>query len=69
MVYNFLILFSSLIGFCCCYYYEEESRPTFLTAGVGEHVIFNCDLDFPQGIRIPYMVKWNKDVRIFDLSI
>lgn len=45
-----------------CYYYEEESRPTYLTAAVGDHVVFNCDLDFPQGIRIPYILNWNKEV-------
>lgn len=41
---------------------DEEQKPTFLTANVGDHVVFNCELDFPQDIPIPYILKWNKDV-------
>lgn len=40
---------------------EEQNKPTFLTANVGEHVVFNCELDFPQDIPIPYILRWNKD--------
>lgn len=60
-------------GLCCmcwlCFgvvqpWYEEEEKPSFLTANVGEHVVFNCELDFPQDIPISYILKWNKDVRM-----
>lgn len=74
MKYIFLLLsLFTVIGYSYCFYYEEESRPTYLTAAVGDHVIFNCDLDFPQGIRIPYILNWNKEVKyaifVFSLQI
>lgn len=40
---------------------EEEKEPTFLTAGVGDYVVFNCDLDFPHDIPIPYILRWNHE--------
>ncbi|KAK7793696.1 hypothetical protein R5R35_014160 [Gryllus longicercus] len=42
---------------------EEERPATFLTASVGEHVVFNCQLDFPHDIVIPYILRWNKGGR------
>ncbi|XP_051155995.1 protein borderless isoform X1 [Leptopilina boulardi] len=42
---------------------EEEKEPTYLTAGVGEYVVFNCDLDFPHEIPIPYILHWKRDGR------
>ncbi|XP_044733177.1 protein borderless isoform X2 [Chrysoperla carnea] len=39
---------------------EEEKQPTFLTAGVGDHIAFNCELDFPHEIEIPYSLHWYK---------
>lgn len=63
MIYSNSVTCSLLfIGFVNSYYYEEESRPTYLTAAVGEHAVLNCDLNFPQGIRIPYVLNWNKEV-------
>lgn len=44
-----------------CYYYEEQ-KPIYLTASVGDYVIFNCNVDFPQNIPIPYMLNWTKEV-------
>lgn len=40
---------------------EEEKKATFLTANVGESVVFNCPLDFPHDVAIPYILYWNKD--------
>ncbi|XP_014210122.1 protein borderless isoform X1 [Copidosoma floridanum] len=40
---------------------EEEKEPSYLTAAVGENVIFDCDLDFPHDIPIPYILHWNRD--------
>ncbi|OXU19625.1 hypothetical protein TSAR_016370 [Trichomalopsis sarcophagae] len=42
---------------------EEEKEPSYLTAAVGEYVVFNCDLDFPHDIPIPYRLHWNRDGR------
>lgn len=43
---------------------EEDREPNYLTAGVGEHAVFNCDLDFPHETPIPYILQWNRDVSI-----
>ncbi|KAH0950984.1 hypothetical protein HN011_005222 [Eciton burchellii] len=40
---------------------EEEKKPNYLTAGVGEYAVFNCDLDFPHETPIPYILQWNRD--------
>lgn len=42
---------------------EEEKQATFLTASVGEHVVFNCQLDFPYDFVVPYILRWNKEGR------
>ncbi|XP_011878462.1 PREDICTED: protein turtle isoform X2 [Vollenhovia emeryi] len=43
---------------------EEDKEPNYLTAGVGEYAVFNCDLDFPHELPIPYILQWNRDSRI-----
>lgn len=43
---------------------EEDKEPNYLTAGVGEYAVFNCDLDFPHETPIPYILQWNRDVSI-----
>nr|CAD7574650.1 unnamed protein product [Timema californicum] len=40
---------------------EEEKRALFLTANVGEYAVFNCQLDFPNDIEIPYKLRWKKE--------
>ncbi|XP_072749945.1 protein borderless isoform X2 [Anoplolepis gracilipes] len=42
---------------------EEDKEPTYLTAGVGEYAVFNCDLDFPHETPIPYVLQWNRQSR------
>ncbi|KAJ8669633.1 hypothetical protein QAD02_000892 [Eretmocerus hayati] len=42
---------------------EEEKEPTYLTTAVGEYAVFDCDLDFPHEIPIPYILHWNRDGR------
>ncbi|XP_075224945.1 borderless isoform X2 [Lycorma delicatula] len=39
---------------------EEEKKATFLTANVGDSVVFNCQLDFPHDVIIPYILQWKK---------
>lgn len=53
-----------LSGFVHSWYEEKTNKPTYLTANVGEYVVFNCELDFPQDIPIPYILRWNKDVSL-----
>nr|XP_014275507.1 protein borderless isoform X2 [Halyomorpha halys] len=40
---------------------EEEKKPIYLSAHVGESVVFSCDLDFPQGVIIPYILYYYKE--------
>lgn len=40
---------------------EEEKEPNYLSTGVGEYAVFNCDLDFPHETPIPYILQWNRD--------
>ncbi|GJQ65536.1 hypothetical protein Trydic_g7637 [Trypoxylus dichotomus] len=42
------------------YYDEEEQKPVILTAAVGNWVIFDCELEFPQNVPIPYLLNWKK---------
>lgn len=53
----FFISFSSSI----CYYFEDN-RPRYLTAGVGDSVVFDCEIDFPQDFPIPYKLYWKRKV-------
>lgn len=59
-----LLLFLPLVIGRASAWEDEEPKPTYLSANVGDHVVFNCELDFPQDIPIPYTLKWNKDVSI-----
>lgn len=43
---------------------EYIESPTYLESQVGTHAILNCQLDFPQDIVIPYILRWKKDVSI-----
>lgn len=52
------VLFITLVH---CYY-EEEQKPIHVTASVGDYVIFNCYVDFPQTIPIPHKIVWKKEV-------
>lgn len=40
-----------------------NKQASYLDAKVGSYAVFNCPLDFPQDIEIPYTLHWNKDVR------
>lgn len=55
----FALLIITLVN---CYYHEER-KPIYLSASVGDYVILNCDVDFPQTIEIPYMLNWKKEVK------
>ncbi|XP_063223267.1 protein borderless [Bacillus rossius redtenbacheri] len=40
---------------------DEDKPPSYVQARVGEHAIFDCELDFPP--YIPYVLRWNKEGR------
>lgn len=39
-----------------------NKEATYLDGKVGSYAVFNCPLDFPQEIEIPYTLVWNKEV-------
>lgn len=39
-----------------------NQKATYLETKVGSYAVFNCPLDFPQEIEIPYILHWNKEV-------
>nr|XP_023011586.1 protein borderless [Leptinotarsa decemlineata] len=41
-------------------YYLQDTRPRYLTAAVGDHIVFNCEIDFPQSFPIPYKLFWKR---------
>lgn len=40
---------------------EESNQPTYFSAKVGSYVVFNCAVEFPQDVAIPYVLHWSKD--------
>ncbi|KAG8034146.1 hypothetical protein G9C98_001230 [Cotesia typhae] len=42
---------------------DEERDSNNFTAAVGDYVVFNCHLDFPHEIPIPYILHWNRESR------
>lgn len=41
--------------------HETEEEALYLTAAVGESVVFNCALEFPHNVPIPYILQYSKD--------
>lgn len=37
----------------------------YITAIIGESVVFNCHVEFPDNYPVPYIVQWDKKVRIY----
>ncbi|XP_043252746.1 protein borderless isoform X3 [Colletes gigas] len=62
-IHQLLAIFFCYQAFSQSLILEEEKEPTYLTAGVGEYAVFNCDLDFPHETPIPYILQWNRDDR------
>ncbi|CAH0560339.1 unnamed protein product [Brassicogethes aeneus] len=55
----------SAVIICVCFcvvncYYVDDNLPTYLTGAVGDYMIFNCEIDFPQRIPIPYKLIWRR---------
>lgn len=41
---------------------EERKKPVFLEGRVGSYIVFNCPIEFPQDIPIPYILHWFRGV-------
>ncbi|KAJ8936942.1 hypothetical protein NQ314_012123, partial [Rhamnusium bicolor] len=54
---SFVIFVVTLVVDC---YYLKENEPTYLTAAVGDYVVFNCNIDFPQSFPIPHKLYWKR---------
>lgn len=56
-------LIVQLVGFVQCMDFDLlNKQASYLDGKVGTYAVFNCPLDFPQDIEIPYILHWNKEV-------
>ena len=35
-----------------------------MTVNAGDFIVFNCDVEFPEGNPVPYVVQWWKNVSL-----
>lgn len=57
------VLLVQLVGIVQCMDFDLlNKQASYLDAKVGTYAVFNCPLDFPQDIEIPYILHWNKEV-------
>ncbi|XP_063709188.1 protein borderless [Culicoides brevitarsis] len=59
--FNFFLFAAFQVTFVYNYAEDYGQRAAYLEGRVGEHVIFNCHIDFPQDTPIPYVLHWLKD--------
>jgi len=64
-VFGFFLLVVVFSGTTRGYFEEEENYPRYLTAAVGDHIVFDCEIDFPQRYPIPYRLYWKRGVSNF----
>ncbi|GAB6028109.1 hypothetical protein CHUAL_002328 [Chamberlinius hualienensis] len=38
----------------------EGTSPDYVTAILGQWVVLNCNIEFPDGVPVPYIVQWTK---------
>lgn len=62
-VFSIVVVFS---GTTRSYFEEEENYPRYLTAAVGDYIVFDCEIDFPQPYPIPYRLYWKRGVSNFN---
>uniref|UniRef100_T1PJJ1 Fibronectin type III n=1 Tax=Musca domestica TaxID=7370 RepID=T1PJJ1_MUSDO len=63
---TFVLLMSVSCVAVCTGARHDRQKTTHLEAKVGSYVVFNCYIDFPYDLPIPYVVHWSKDdKRIF----
>lgn len=41
---------------------DDDRDSNNFTATIGDYIVFNCHLDFPHEIPIPYILHWNREV-------
>uniref|UniRef100_A0A1A9W0G6 Uncharacterized protein n=1 Tax=Glossina brevipalpis TaxID=37001 RepID=A0A1A9W0G6_9MUSC len=56
-----VILFHLISVSCVWCVRHDHHKTTHLEAKVGSYVVFNCYIDFPYDLPIPYVVHWSKD--------
>lgn len=42
--------------------HQDHQDAVHITAILGESVVFNCQVDFPEDIPVPYVLQWEKKV-------
>lgn len=40
--------------------HQDHQDAVHITAILGESVVFNCQVDFPEDIPVPYVLQWEK---------
>ncbi|CAH2244755.1 jg5591 [Pararge aegeria aegeria] len=53
-----LLLLANLPVTC----HQDHQDAVHITAILGESVVFNCQVDFPEDIPVPYVLQWEKKV-------
>lgn len=61
---TFVLLMSVSCVAVCTGARHDRQKTTHLEAKVGSYVVFNCYIDFPYDLPIPYVVHWSKDVSV-----
>lgn len=57
------VLILHIVGIVQCFDFDLlNKQASYMDAKVGTYAVFNCPLDFPQDIEIPYILHWNKEV-------
>lgn len=46
-----------------------NKQATYIDAKVGSYAVFDCPLDLPQDLQIPYILHWNKEVSELCINI
>lgn len=58
------VLILHIVGIQCFDFDLLNKQASYMDAKVGTYAVFNCPLDFPQDIQIPYILHWNKEVNV-----
>lgn len=50
------------VGWITVTCHQDHQDAVHITAILGESVVFNCQVDFPEDIPVPYVLQWEKKV-------
>ncbi|KAK0165887.1 hypothetical protein PV328_004366 [Microctonus aethiopoides] len=56
----FLFTFYAVLGYGMLL--DDDRDSNNFTATIGDYIVFNCHLDFPHEIPIPYILHWNREI-------